>query len=222
MENGAAGRTVALFPGCITERMYPEQGQAVNDVLRHLGVRVVLPAGLNCCGLPANNSGDEPSAKRMARQTIRVLERTLADYVVSGSASCVAMIAQDYVHLFRGDPAWLPRAERLARRVTDFTSFLEDVAKLPAGSLAVTGTSVLVPDGRVTYHDSCQGLNALGLVDEPRRLLAEVMGFQVDELAESTFCCGFGGSFSFEYPAVAERLMNRKLDDAEATGGSPR
>lgn len=218
IENGAAGRTVALFPGCITDRMYPEQGQAVNDVLRHLGVTVVLPAGLNCCGLPANNSGDEPNAKRMARQTIRALERSRAEYVVSGSASCVAMMAQDYVHLFHDDPVWLPRAERLARRVTDFTSFLEGVARLPGGSLAGTGPSALAPDGRVTYHDSCQGLNALGLADEPRRLLTEVMGLRVDELAESTLCCGFGGSFSFEYPAVAERLMNRKLDDAEGTG----
>ncbi len=216
--NGAAGRTVALFPGCITDRMYPEQGQAVNDVLRHLGVRVVLPVGLNCCGLPANNSGDEPNARRMARQTIRALERTRADHIVSGSASCVAMIAQDYVHLFREDPVWLPRAERLAARVTDFTSFLATVAELPAGSLAVPVPGSIVPDGRVTYHDSCQGLNALGLAAEPRRLLADVMGLRIDELAESTLCCGFGGSFSFEYPDVAERLMNRKLDDAESTG----
>ena len=37
-------------------------------------------------------------------------------------------------------------------------------------------------------------------------------------LAESRVCCGFGGSFSFDYPRISERLMNRKLDDAEATG----
>lgn len=215
--NGAAGLTVALFPGCITDRMYPEQGQAVDDTLRHLGVRVVLPAGLNCCGLPASNSGDDGNARRMARQTIRALERTRADRIVSGSASCVAMIAQDYVHLFRDDPHWLARAERLAARVTDFTSFLADVARLPDGSLAGQ-PSALVPDGRVTYHDSCQGLNALGLSAEPRRLLADVMGYRIDELRESTLCCGFGGSFSFEHPRVAERLLRRKLDDAEGTG----
>ena len=70
----------------------------------------------------------------------------------------------------------------------------------------------------MAYHDSCQGLNALGLSEAPRRILAEVLGFEVRELAESTVCCGFGGSFSFDYPGIAERLMNRKLDDAEATG----
>jgi Fe-S oxidoreductase len=37
-------------------------------------------------------------------------------------------------------------------------------------------------------------------------------------LTESRVCCGFGGSFSFDYPAISERLMNRKLDDIDATG----
>ena len=49
------------------------------------------------------------------------------------------MIVQDYVHLFRDDPEWLPRAERLAAKVIDFTSFMDRVADLPAGSLAGDG-----------------------------------------------------------------------------------
>ncbi len=44
------------------------------------------------------------------------------------------------------------------------------------------------------------------------------MGDELRELPENTLCCGFGGSFSFEYPDVAERLMNRKLSNAETTG----
>jgi len=211
--NGASGLAVALFPGCLTDRLYPEQGEAIVAILRALGARVIYPAGLHCCGLPANNSGDDPHARRMARQTIRALERVPSDWIVSGSASCVATLTQDYLHLFRGDPAWLPRASALAGRVLDFTSFLDRVAALPAGSLAVAGQTPVV-----TYHDSCQGMNALGLRQEPRRLLRDVLGCEVRELAESTLCCGFGGSTSFESPEIAERLMNRKLADAEATG----
>jgi iron-sulfur cluster protein len=215
--NGAAGLTVALFPGCMTDRLYPEQGQAVADALRLLGARVVHPPGLSCCGLPANNSGDDPDARRMARQTIRALEAAAADWIVSGSASCVATLTQDYAHLFRDEPAWRARAAALAARVTDFTSFLDRVAALPAGSLAPGPGGDAAP-AVVAYHDSCQGLNALGLKAEPRRLLGDVLGLEVRDLAENALCCGFGGSFSFEYPEVAERLMDRKLDDAEATG----
>ncbi|MGH2532250.1 MAG: LUD domain-containing protein [Thermomicrobiales bacterium] len=212
MPNGAAGKIVALFPGCLTDRLYPEQGEAIIDTLRALGARVVFPRGLHCCGLPAANSGDDRHARKMAKQTIAALERARADVILSGSASCVAMLTQDYRHMFRDDPAWQTRAEWLASRVMDFTTFLDRVAALPAGSLAGPAREV------VTYHDSCQGLNALGLREEPRRILRDVLGYEVRELEENTLCCGFGGSFSFDYPEVAERLMNRKLDNAQATG----
>jgi len=209
--NRAASLTVGLFPGCLTDRLYPEQGEAIVTVLRALGVTVVFPRGLNCCGLPANNSGDDNHARSMARQTIRALERIDVDYIVSGSASCVATMTQDYPHLFRNDPTWRARADKIGQRVRDFTTFLTDIADLAAGSLA-NGTRL-----PVTYHDSCQGLNALGLRAEPRRVLREILGCDIRELEESTLCCGFGGSFSFEYPEVARRLMNRKLNDAERT-----
>jgi Fe-S oxidoreductase len=142
------------------------------------------------------------------------LEAVPSDYIVSGSASCVAMLGQDYLHLFRNDPAWLPRAEAISKKIVDFTSFLVDVAQLQAGSLAPLSGAAR----ELTYHDSCQGLNALNLSSEPRHLIEGVMGDTLVELQENTLCCGFGGSFSFEYPDVAERLMNRKLGNAEATG----
>jgi iron-sulfur cluster protein len=212
--NAANGLTIALFPGCMTDRLYPEQGEAIVRVLRGLGANVVLPAGLNCCGLPANNSGDDRHARWMAAQTIRALERVRVDWIVSGSASCVATLSQDYEHLFRTDVHWLERARRLARRVVNFTSFLTDVAKLPSGALVGESRRVLA------YHDSCQGLNALNLMEEPRRVLRDVLGHDVRDLSESALCCGFGGSFSFEHPEVARRLMDRKLVDVEATGAT--
>jgi L-lactate dehydrogenase complex protein LldF len=210
--NGATGCRVALFPGCMTDNLYPEQGQAIVRALRGLGVQLHYPEGLHCCGLPALNSGDVRHGTWMARQTIRALERCDVEYIVSGSASCVATLSQDYLHLFRNDPAWLPRAQAIARKVVDFTSFIDSIAALPAGSLAFAKRRV------VAYHDSCQGLNALGLSEAPRRILSEVLGHEVRNLAESRLCCGFGGSFSFDYPRISERLMDRKLDDAEATG----
>ena len=53
-----------------------------------------------------------------------------------------------------------------------------------------------------------------------RRLLREVLGLEVREMVEPSFCCGFGGSFSMEHPDVAERIMGRKLRDIEATGAA--
>jgi iron-sulfur cluster protein len=212
--NGAAGTTVALFPGCMTDNLYPEQGEAVVQVLRGLGASVVFPAGLHCCGLPALNSGDTRHGAWMAKQTVRALERCEADFIVSGSASCVATLTQDYRHLFRNEPAWRERAIRVAAKVRDFTSFIDEVAALAPGSLAAGPAEVLA------YHDSCQGLNALGLDAAPRRILRDVLGHDVRDLSERRVCCGFGGSFSFDYPAISERLLTGKLDDAQKTGAA--
>jgi L-lactate dehydrogenase complex protein LldF len=212
VENGIAGLRIALFPGCLTDNLYPEQGEAIRRTLRGLGASVVLPARLHCCGLPALNAGDARHGTWMARRTIQALERCDADLIVSGSASCVATLTQDYLHLFRDDPRWLERAQAIATKVVDFTTLLDSHAALPPGSLAHA------PSRALAYHDSCQGLNALGLRDAPRRILREVLGHEVHDLAESRFCCGFGGSFSFDYPEISERLMCRKLDDAAATG----
>ena len=211
IENAAAGMTVALFPGCMTDRMYPEQGQATIQVLTALGVTVVNPPNLHCCGLIPFNSGDVDSAHSMALRTLGQLESLNVDAILSPSASCVAMLAQDYLHLFRNDPEILPRAELLAAKVMDTTSFLVNIAKLQPGVLAGSMSR------EVTYHDSCQGLNALNLLPEPRYLIEAVMGDTIVELPEK-LCCGFGGSFSIEQPRVAKRLLDRKLDAAAATG----
>lgn len=207
----AAGKRVALFPGCMTDRMYPEQGQATIRVLTAMGVEVVYPPDLHCCGLIPFNSGDTNNAKTLALRTLSQLEELHVDAIISPSASCVAMMVQDYPHLFRHDAEVLPRAESLAARIMDFTSFLVHIAQLQPGAL-------IGPSPReITYHDSCQGLNALNLLDEPRYLITEVMGDRIVELPEK-LCCGFGGSFSVEQPRVARRLMDRKLDGAESTG----
>ncbi|MEJ7838571.1 MAG: LUD domain-containing protein, partial [Thermomicrobiales bacterium] len=186
LSSAVAGKSVAIFPGCMTDRLYPEQAQAVATVLTSLGLTIVPAAGLHCCGLPAQNSGDLPNARKMAIQTIIQLERVDADFIVSGSASCVAVLAQDYLHQFRDDAEWLPRAQRLSERIVDFTTFLVLHARVEKGSL-----SALEGEARtVTYHDSCQGLNALGLSSEPRYLIEDVMGDSIAELEENTLCCG--------------------------------
>nr|MDQ2907710.1 LUD domain-containing protein [Chloroflexota bacterium] len=125
--------TVCYFAGCMTDRLYPEMGEAVIKVLEACGMRVVYPQQQNCCGLPALNSGDRQHAAAMAKQTISMLERTLdetgADYIVSASASCVVTIIQDYARLFEDldMQAWLNRAHALSEQVTDFTSFMNRV-----------------------------------------------------------------------------------------------
>src|SRR5215472_13600633 len=71
--------TVCYFAGCMIDRLFPEMGEAAIRVLEACGVRVTYPHNENCCGLIAFNSGDRANGVRMARQTIVMLEQTLAE-----------------------------------------------------------------------------------------------------------------------------------------------
>ena len=222
--------TVCYFAGCMTDRLYPEMGEAVIQVLESVGVRMVFPRQQNCCGLPALNSGDRRDGVAMAKQTIIALEQALseskADYILSASTSCVVTMVQDYLRLFEDldYQGWLHRAKALAEKMIDFTSFMERIV-LPS-SVELPLRSQRGNDARdardardaVTYHDSCQSCNCLGLRSEARHIIQNVLHLDLYEMPQADVCCGFGGATSLEHPRVAQRLLDKKLANAESTG----
>jgi len=212
--------TVCYFAGCMIDRLYPEMGEAAIRVLRVCGVQVTFPQQQSCCGLIALNSGDRADCTTMAYQTVRMLEQALAeskaDYIVGATTSCVVTLTQDYIRLFEDlqQQDWLRRAQAVAAKVIDFVSFVDRV-------LLANGTKIPIRQGDdsiVTYHDSCQSLNCLGLRAEARHIIQDMLGMQLREMPQADVCCGFGGSTSIEHSDVAERIMNNKLNNAESTG----
>lgn len=210
-QSGARGRTVAYFLQCVADRLAPEQIDAAVRVLRACGARVVVPAGQHCCGLPALDSGDRDTARRMAKQTIEALEATAADYVVTGAASCAVAVEHDFVRLLRDEPVWKERAERLAARTLDLLTFVDRVAD-PAQMADAAGPPV-------TYHSFCQSTNVLGIQAVGPRLLKRA-GVQLRDLPEMEVCCGFGGSASVDHPEVSRGIVSRKLDNVRTTGAA--
>jgi Fe-S oxidoreductase len=205
---------IGYFAGCITESIHPETGIAAVDILRRLGYTPSL-INQHCCGLPASNSGDWKTARVIARQTVGAIEGCPFEEIVSGANSCVAAVAQDYQAIFRDDEAWRVRAAATSRRLVDLTTLLsraENLAELSEMTQAA-------PPLRVTYHDSCQSLTALGLKSHGRSIL-EAVGCEIVEMPNCEECCGFGGSFTFEHPRVAEQLARRKLSAASESGAA--
>jgi glycolate oxidase iron-sulfur subunit len=54
----------------------------------------------------------------------------------------------------------------------------------------------------------------------PRALLRAVPGLELVELGEAEMCCGSAGIYNLTEPAMAARLLARKLRHVEATGAS--
>jgi iron-sulfur cluster protein len=202
---------VGLFPSCIVDHFLPGAGYAAARTLQALGADVHVVEGRRCCGLPHMNSGDRQNARAMAKEMIAALERVQADKLVAPSSSCAITMAQDYERILADEPEWSERARLLGERIVSFTRFAYDLA-IERGT---TGRPLAI---RATYHDACQSANVLNLHDEPRELLRRVAGVQLTEMADSAVCCGFGGTFSFEHPDVANFVLETKLANIAATG----
>jgi glycolate oxidase iron-sulfur subunit len=115
---------------------------------------------------------------------------------------------KEYGELCKGEPAYRERAERLVAKMQDVTEFLSGIPlKVPTKEIRA----------KVTYHDACHLAHGQGVREQPRALLRAIPGLQVVELHESDWCCGSAGTYNLTEPDMAHRLLDRKVDNIQAT-----
>jgi iron-sulfur cluster protein len=201
---------VALFGGCLVDFVYPEQGRALLRLLKDHRVQVEYPMEQNCCGLPAKMMGENETARDVAIGNLKALDPADYDYVLTLCASCGSHIKDNYPKLLADDPGLQVKMKQLVEKVIDFSSFMVNVLKVEPRDFRVAGK-------KVAYHAPCHLCRGLGVTEEPRKLLG-IAGLDYAPAADEDVCCGFGGSFSVEFPDLSGELLKRKLDNMEATG----
>jgi L-lactate dehydrogenase complex protein LldE len=202
-------KKVQLFVTCMIDTIAPEIGECVVEVLEKAGVEIDVPEGQTCCGQPTFNGGFWDESRAMAKHTIEVFGEGDTPVVIP-SGSCGYMIAHHYPELFEGDPVWYPRAVKLSQRIYELTQYLVD-------ELGVTDLGASF-DGKLTYHASCHLLRGMKIHRQPMALLSQVKGAEIVPLEEEQECCGFGGLFSIKYGDISSEMLNRKLDNIDASG----
>ena len=202
-----SGKTVSLFIQCLVDTMFPETGEAMITVFDKLGVSYDYPVGQTCCGQPAFNSGYQLDAAAAAKHFINLFED--AEVIVCPSGSCVHMVRHHYPDLFADDPAMRSRALAIGAKTYEFTQYLVDELGINDVGAEYSGT--------VTYHDSCHLSRGLGIAEQPRALLENVRGLELIEMKDSDTCCGFGGTFSVNYPEISTAMADEKIDNILAT-----
>jgi iron-sulfur cluster protein len=199
------GEPVTLFASCLVDRIWPRAAVALDRIATAAGFEVGFPKTQWCCGLIAANAGDFKGGAALASGLADSL-RDSKGLIVTPSASCFGAFTIDSPDWgFKGD-------ETLRSRFRDSTRFVLQL--LENNERLVDSNQMSL---KVAYHDSCQSLRQLGLKSEPRRVL-ELAGYEVVDLPDIANCCGFGGTFSLEWPKVASRLAQWKLDAIAKTG----
>jgi L-lactate dehydrogenase complex protein LldE len=194
---------VSLFITCFNDTLFPATGRAVVEVLERLGHEVSFPEDQTCCGQMHANTGYQLEAVPLVRRFARVFADE--ELVVSPSASCVAMVRDQYPRLaeLAGDAGLAREVQALAPRVVELTELLVD-------RLDTQDVGASFPH-RVTLHTTCHSLRLLHVGDRPRRLLEAVRGIDLVDLPDAEECCGFGGTFAIKNADTSMAMLSDKL-----------
>lgn len=207
---------VALFIPCYVDQLRPQVGLAALDLLRNIGIEPVYPQEQTCCGQPFLTAGEVARARNLGQLFIEVFDGF--DAIVTPSGSCAATLRRHLEGLVPG-----PEAARVASRTRELCEFLVEQGASPPDGSPIARFPGRFPH-RVGLHASCHALRELRLgtpseTREPERadpahtLLSAVPGIELVDLRRRDECCGFGGVFSVEEPAVSSRMGLDRLSD---------
>ncbi|MGE0823246.1 MAG: (Fe-S)-binding protein [Candidatus Binatia bacterium] len=200
--------TVAMLSGCVMPALFGATNEATVKVLRHNGCEVLVPKAQGCCGALLLHNGDKPDALRLARRNIEVFSKLEIDALIINAAGCGAMM-KEYGELFKDDPTYRERAQQLTSKMKDVAEFLGSIPFIaPTQEVRTT----------VAYHDACHLAHGQNVRTQPRMLLQSIPGLQIAELNESDWCCGSAGTYNLTEPDLAHRLLERKVNNIQATG----
>ena len=200
---------VALLTGCAQPVLDPAINEATIRLLNRHGVEVVLPKGEGCCGALVHHMGREHDALAFARANIDAwlaeADGAGLDAILITASGCGTTI-KDYGFMFRNEPAYAAKAERVSALAKDVTEYLETLELAAVRDVAMP----------IAYHSACSMQHGQQLKDGPKRLLSGA-GFRVKEVPEGHICCGSAGVYNILQPEIAGKLRERKIGHIERT-----
>jgi len=201
---------IAYFPVCGSQYLEPEIGLSSLRLCQFLNFEFIIP-DLLCCGLPAASYGVLEDVRKIAQENIIRLERGNYEALIVDDASCASHI-KDYPSYFQEDRAWQTRAQVIAQKVRDLSSFLLQRG-LPEHLSRVSWTQ-----GPVAYHDPCKAQYSQKITQAPRELLSSIKNLNLVPIEDSDQCCGGGGTYSFVHPELSRDVLSRKIKNVAGSG----
>jgi glycolate oxidase iron-sulfur subunit len=206
-EGGRRGR-VAILSGCAQPVLKPGFNEAAIRLLNRHGIEVVQPQGEGCCGALVHHMGRDDEGHAFARRNIDVwiaeMDGEGLDAIVITASGCGTTI-KDYGFMFRNDPDYADKAERVSAIAKDITEYM-------------SGLKLMEPVHRtglvVAYHSACSMQHGQQIRTEPKALLKQA-GFTVKDVPEGHICCGSAGTYNLLQPEIAAQLRARKVANIE-------
>ena len=211
---GHSGIKVALYVGCLIDKIFPDIARDVIDVLNHHGVGIFMPEGQGCCGIPAISSGDIKTFNSLVRHNLEIFDAEKFDFLVTSCATCTSTIKEIWPMMADKDSGYVKsRVDIIAQKTMDINQFL--VSRVGLENVTADDCTDSVT---ITYHDPCHLKKTLGVFAEPRSLIKANPKYRLKEMPESDWCCGLGGSFNLQYYELSANIGKLKLENIKASG----
>jgi Fe-S oxidoreductase len=178
--------------------------EAAVKVLKHLGIQPgYLAEDEPCCGAPLHHAGLQTKFAENARQAYRTLKSSGVKQVIGIVPYCTHALLK----LF---PLYVDGYD------LEVKHFLEIVDE------KISSLKLRFPRKvRVTYHDPCQLVRFMNLIEEPRRILKAIEGIELVETewthGEWATCCGGGGGFETVFPELSQVLAVNRVSELMET-----
>jgi glycolate oxidase iron-sulfur subunit len=211
-------RKMIELAGCVQPSMYPNINAAAARVLDRLGITLLEAPGVGCCGALRFHLNDVEAAREDARRLIDAwlpLLEAGAEAIVMTASGCGVHV-RDYGHLLQDDPAYAPKAARVATAVRDLSEVIAG-EQAPLTAL-LEGTRKDRQGAATAFHSPCtlqHGQQIRGVVEG----LLQAAGFTTRVVSDGHMCCGAAGAYSILEPELAEQLRDLKV--AALTAGAP-
>ena len=191
---------VATLEGCVMRGLFNHVNEATDRSVIRSGCTLVRANGQGCCGALHAHAGDVDTARELARRNVAAFEDSGADFIVSNSAGCGAMM-KGYAHLLHDDKEFAERAVVVAARVRDVSEFLAERSPVPTGQLSL----------RVTHDAPCHQMHAQRVVRQPLAIIESIPGVVLVPLEDADQCCGSAGIYNLIEPDTSDAVLAPKL-----------
>jgi len=178
---------------------------AAIGVLRHIGIEPgYLAENEPCCGAPLNHAGLQDRFSENAKKAYKTLKSNNVKNIISIVPYCTHALAELFPKHIKGFDI-------------NVRHFLQVVVE-NLDSLKLRFPKPV----KITYHDPCQLVRFLGIVDEPRQVLSAIENVDFVEpdwtRAEFATCCGGGGGFEAVFPELSAMLGVNRARELLDTG----
>jgi heterodisulfide reductase subunit D len=218
---------VAYFVGCVSS-FFPRSykvPQSLVQIFDRAGVDYALLGGTEwCCGYPMFINGELERARELIHHNVEAMQAMGVKKVVTTCPSCFHFWKHSYPAALAPPPSSPPTLRRGSGQafggeegrleVQHATEFLADL--LETGRLKLRELRE-----NVTYHDPCDLGRKGGVTEAPRRVLAQIPGLRLVEMAEnrdSSHCCGGGGNLESFAPEVSKAVARNRIRQAVEIG----